>query len=84
MERFTSAQRFISKVAFPMHKQKLPSGFTRRYGVAKLVWYEPFDDIHQARDREHAMKRWRRAWKLRLIEESNPDWVDLAEDWNLS
>ncbi len=65
------------------HKQKLLPGFTRRHGVTMLVWYEEFDGIHEARDREHAMKRWRRAWKLELIEQSNPGWIDLAADWNL-
>ncbi|MBN9061342.1 MAG: hypothetical protein BGP06_15405 [Rhizobiales bacterium 65-9] len=65
------------------HKQGLLPGFTRRYGVTNLVWYEAFESLHDARDHEYAMKRWRRAWKLALIEKSNPDWIDLAESWNL-
>jgi len=62
------------------HKAKLAPGFTRRYGVDKLVYFEEYGSILQAREREHALKRWRRAWKLELIEKDNPEWRDLAED----
>ena len=61
------------------HRTGAVPGFTRRYGCKTLVWYEAFDDLDSARHRELQMKEWRRAWKLRVIEEINPDWVDLYE-----
>ena len=60
------------------HKAKLVPGFTRKYGVDRLVYFEAFESILEARAREHALKRWRRAWKIALIEELNPDWRDLS------
>ena len=57
-------------------------GFTRKYGVDLLVYFEAFESIQEARAREHAMKRWRRAWKVELIEKLNPDWRDLADQLN--
>jgi putative endonuclease len=59
------------------HKTKLTPGFTSDYGVTMLVWYEGYERVVDARTREYAIKRWRRAWKLRLIEEFNPDSDDL-------
>jgi putative endonuclease len=64
------------------HKGKLVPGFTRKYGVDLLVYFEAFESIQEARAREHAMKRWRRAWKVELIEKLNPDWRDLADQLN--
>ncbi|MEH2518555.1 putative endonuclease [Bradyrhizobium sp. AZCC 1610] len=64
------------------HKGKLVSGFTRKYGVDLLVYFEAFDSILEARAREHSMKRWRRVWKIKLIEEFNPDWDDLTGKLN--
>jgi putative endonuclease len=64
------------------HKGKLVPGFTRKYGVDLLVYFEAFDSILEARAREHSMKRWRRAWKVKLIEEFNPDWDDLTGKLN--
>jgi len=64
------------------HKAKLVPGFTRKYGVDLLVYFEAFDSILEARAREHAMKRWRRAWKIKLIEKLNPDWLDLSGQLN--
>jgi putative endonuclease len=64
------------------HKEGLTPGFTSRYGVVRLVWYEDYPDISDAIMREKRLKRWRRAWKLRLIEETNPQWLDLYETWN--
>jgi putative endonuclease len=64
------------------HKAKLVPGFTRKYGVDLLVYFEAFDSILEARAREHAMKRWRRAWKIELIEKLNPDWRDLTGQLN--
>jgi putative endonuclease len=60
------------------HKGKFVPGFTRKYGVDKLVYYEEFSSIQEARAREYALKRWRRAWKLELIEKVNPEWRDLS------
>jgi putative endonuclease len=64
------------------HKAKLVPGFTRQYGVDLLVYFEAFDSILEARAREHALKRWRRAWKIELIEKLNPDWRDLSHELN--
>jgi putative endonuclease len=61
------------------HKTKAVPGFTAQYGVDRLVWYEVYDDPIGAITREKELKKWRRDWKIRLIEESNPDWVDLYE-----
>jgi len=60
------------------HKEKQVPGFTKRYGVGILVWYEIHDDIDQAIAREKQIKGWNRAWKLRLIEKHNSGWNDLA------
>ena len=60
------------------HKEKQVPGFTKRYGVGILVWYEIQDDIGQAIAREKQIKGWNRAWKLRLIEKHNSGWNDLA------
>ena len=62
------------------HKSKAVPGFTRKHGVDKLVYFEPYESIIQAREAEYKLKRWRRAWKLALIEKSNPQWRDLADD----
>lgn len=64
------------------HKAKLVPGFTRQYGVDRLVYFEAYDSILEARAREHALKRWRRAWKIALIEKLNPDWRDLSDQFN--
>ena len=62
------------------HKQKEVPGFTARYGVDKLVYYETCESVESAIQREKQLKRWNRKWKLRLIEENNPDWRDLYEE----
>lgn len=59
------------------HREGTVEGFTRRYGVKLLVWYERHEDMGSAISREKAIKKWNRAWKLRLIEERNPQWRDL-------
>jgi putative endonuclease len=61
------------------HKTKVFKGFTERYGVDRLVWYEEYDDPSEAIAREKAMKKWRRNWKISLIEDFNPLWTDLYE-----
>ena len=60
------------------HRTGATDGFTNRYDVHYLVWYEQHGDMEHAIVREKAIKRWNRDWKLRLIEQSNPEWVDLA------
>ncbi|MDE5452388.1 serine hydrolase [Bradyrhizobium sp. CSA112] len=59
------------------HKSKAVPGFTKRYAVDKLVWFEIYDDPVTAITREKELKKWRRDWKIRLIEERNPQWIDL-------
>jgi putative endonuclease len=59
------------------HKNHLVEGFTKRYGVHNLVYYELHADMVSAISREKQMKKWNRAWKLELIERQNPDWNDL-------
>ena len=62
------------------HKNDLAEGFTKRYGVHTLVWYEVHDSMESAISREKAIKEWKRAWKLKLIEKGNWDWRDLYQD----
>jgi putative endonuclease len=64
------------------HKAKLVPGFTRQYGVDRLVYFETFESILEARARENVLKRWRRAWKITLIEKLNPEWNDLSDQLN--
>ncbi len=59
------------------HKNKLTPGFTSKYGLYKLVYYEVHDDILEAIRREKNIQAWKRKWKLRIIEELNPNWDDL-------
>ena len=61
------------------HKNDLVEGFTRRYGVHRLVWYELHDTMEAAILQEKRLKEWRRAWKLRLIQGINPEWEDLYD-----
>ena len=60
------------------HKAETYKGFTEKYGVKMLVWYEYFPTIEQAITQEKKIKTWQRAWKVRLIEEANPEWIDLS------
>lgn len=62
------------------HREGLVPGFTRRYGVKTLVWYENHSRIEDAIQREKNLKRWLRKWKLQLIEEHNPTWRDLHSE----
>jgi putative endonuclease len=61
------------------HKNNLADGFTKLYGIHQLVWYEMHETMESAITREKKLKNWKRAWKLELIEQSNPDWKDLYE-----
>ena len=62
------------------HKQGVVGGFTRKYELDKLVWYERHDSAEAAITREKQIKEWRRRWKIELIEEINPYWNDLSSD----
>jgi putative endonuclease len=62
------------------HKNNQAEGFTKRYDVHTLVYYELHGDMHAAITREKQIKKWNRAWKLRLIKATNPDWRDLWQD----
>lgn len=64
------------------HRHGIDARFTARYRVHRLVWYVHFDLLMEARSYEWQIKRWRRAWKLKLIEDINPDWRDLYDDLN--
>jgi putative endonuclease len=59
------------------HKNKLVEGFSKRYDISLLVYFEIYDDIRLAILREKSLKDWKRDWKIRLIEERNPEWNDL-------
>jgi len=61
------------------HKNKKVKGFTEKYGVDRLVYYEQTNDAASALQREKTLKRWKRQWKLDLIEKENPEWEDLYE-----
>jgi putative endonuclease len=63
------------------HRRGEAAGFTQQYGVHRLVYVEAHDDVQDAIRREKQVKRWNRAWKLRLIETENPAWRDLYADW---
>ncbi len=60
------------------HKQKLNEGFSSKYNVDKLVYFEETNDVHEALKREKQIKHWNRKWKLELIEKNNPNWEDLS------
>jgi putative endonuclease len=59
------------------HKEGLAEGFTKKYGVKTLVWFELHETMESAIAREKAIKEWKRAWKLTLVEKTNPEWLDL-------
>jgi putative endonuclease len=62
------------------HRSSSVPGFTKKYGVKALVWFELHESRETAFQRERRLKKWNRAWKLQLIEQINPDWRDLADD----
>ncbi|MCO6442366.1 MAG: GIY-YIG nuclease family protein [Nitrococcus mobilis] len=61
------------------HRNHMVAGFTKKYGVDRLVWYEVHETMDSAIRREKAIKEWKRAWKIRLIEQTNSEWADLFE-----
>ena len=62
-----------------LYNEGVVDGFTRKYGLKRLVYFERYDDIREAQRREEAIKHWPRAWKVRLIHSLNPDWDDLYD-----
>ena len=62
------------------HREELTKGFTSRYGVKRLVWFEPHESITTSIQREKTLKHWSRTWKISMIEQDNPTWRDLYED----
>ncbi len=63
------------------HKNALVRGFSKKYKVHNLVYYEETNDVYAALEREKQLKNWNRKWKIALIERVNPDWSDIANDW---
>ena len=64
------------------HKNKtFPDSFTSKYNINSLVWSDYFDDISEAIKREKEIKKWKRSWKINLIEKDNPNWDDLSAEW---
>ena len=63
------------------HKSKLITGFTSKYNITRLIWYEEFTQVEQAIEGEKKIKGWTRAKKIALIESMNPEWRDLADSW---
>jgi putative endonuclease len=63
------------------HKGKLLEGFTKKYNVHQLVYFEITNDIVSAIQRERQLKNWKRGWKIELIEKNNPSWKDLSKEW---
>jgi len=63
------------------HKNKLVDGFTKKYSLDKLMYYETYQDVNDAIKREKNIKKWKRQWKINLIEGNNPNWDDLSKDW---
>ncbi len=67
------------------HKLKLyPNSFTAKYNCNKLIYFEEITDAENAYNREKRMKKWRRDWKIKLIENMNPSWMDLSLNWNFN
>jgi len=62
------------------HKNKIVKGFTEKYNLNKLVYYEIHEDVNEAIKKEKQIKKWRRTWKINLIQKNNPEWKDLYND----
>ena len=63
------------------HKNKLIKGFSSKYNLDKLIYFEEHQFIEEAKKREKNMKKWKRAWKINLVVKENPNWDDLAKNW---
>lgn len=78
---YTGSTSIVAQRAW-QHREGMVEGFTKQHGCTMLVWFAQFDDLEEARRRELQMKKWKRAWKIRLIEDSNPNWRDLWFELN--
>jgi putative endonuclease len=78
---YTGSTDSLSKRVYE-HQEKIRGGFTAKYGVSKLVWFQNFESREGAFRRERQIKEWKRRWKVELIEAMNPEWKDLGEDLN--
>lgn len=76
---YTGVTSDLIKRAY-QHRNNLADGFTQKYGIHHLVWYEVHQTAESAIPREKQIKKWNRLWKLRLIEKNNPDWKDLYNE----
>ena len=66
------------------HKLKVyPKSFTAKYNCDKLIYLEEHDNAYEAEKRENSLKKWKREWKIKLIEEVNPSWMDISLNWSL-
>jgi len=74
---YTGATGYLTRRVWE-HREGLLPGFTRKYGLTRLVWYESHEDMPTAFQRERSIKRWPRQWKINLIERGNPNWEDLC------
>ena len=73
------------KSRISQHKRKVhPATFSAKYNLNKLVYFEILDSLDAGRIREKQLKKWNRDWKIRIVEEKNPDWIDLSLNWDLS
>ncbi|MEC7772387.1 MAG: GIY-YIG nuclease family protein [Bacteroidota bacterium] len=63
------------------HKEGVMDGFTKKYGLKTLVYFETHQNVNDAITREKRLKKWKRQWKIDMIEKDNPNWSDLANDW---
>lgn len=79
---YTGVTKDLSRRLYE-HKHKIVEGFTAKYNVHKLVYYEDTTDVKAAIEREKQIKGWVRAKKIALIETINPDWKDLSEEWGI-
>jgi putative endonuclease len=76
---YTGVTSNLQKRVFE-HKEKTVKGFTEKYNISKLVYYEVHEDVNFAIQREKNIKKWKRQWKVKFIEKSNPNWKDLYYD----
>ena len=78
--RIHRAARTTDALLRSEHREDVVDGFTKKYGVHRLVYFEPYDNVRVAIQRERTMEHWRRDWKIALIERENPHWRDLYDD----
>jgi putative endonuclease len=76
---YTGVTSDIAKRVYE-HKNGFVEGFTKKYSIHNLVWYEMHEPAESAINRENQIKKWKRVWKLKLIEKENPNWIDLYEN----